>query len=59
MNIGKACGIFEQINSEKYTDQEKLYAIKQVLDMPTHNGITKAAIIDSFRWFYQIMKEML
>lgn len=25
MNIGKACGIFKQIESDKYTDIEKNY----------------------------------
>ena len=40
MNIGKACAIFEQIESERYTDEEKLLAIREVIEMPTHNGIT-------------------
>ena len=57
MNIGKACAVFEQINSDKYTDQEKLYAIKQVIDMPAHNGITKEKITDAFRWFYDWVAE--
>lgn len=52
MNIGKACAVFEQINSEKYEEQEKINAIKQVIEMPTHNGISKAEIMDAFRWFF-------
>lgn len=52
MNIGKACAIFEQIQKEKYSDNEKLWAIKDVLDMPTHNGITKDTILNAFRWFF-------
>ena len=52
MNIGKACAVFEQIDSERYTDDEKLTAIEMVLDMPTHNGITKDTILDAFRWLY-------
>lgn len=52
MNIGKACAIFEQIQEEKYSDQEKLWAIKDVLDMPTHNGITKDTILNTFKWFF-------
>lgn len=52
MNIGKACAVFEQINSEKYEEQEKLNAIKQVIEMPTHNSISKAEIINAFRWFF-------
>lgn len=52
MNIGKACAIFDQINSDKYTEQEKLNAIKQVIEMPTHNGVTKYKILNAFRWFF-------
>lgn len=52
MNIGVACAIFQNINSKKYTEDEKLEAIKNVLEMPTHNGITKAEIISAFRWFW-------
>lgn len=52
MNIGKACAVFEQINSEKYEEQEKLNAIKQVIEMPTHNSISKEEIINAFRWFF-------
>lgn len=52
MNIGKACAIFDQIKSDKYDEQEKLRAIQAVLDMPTHNGITKDEILAAFRWFW-------
>lgn len=58
MNIGKACAIFEQIESDKYTEQDKLQAIKEVIAMPTHNGITKDEILKAFRWlFNQVMVE--
>lgn len=50
MNIGKAAAIFQNINSEDFTDYEKLEAIDMVLDMPTHNGITKGQILDVCRW---------
>ena len=43
MKIGTACAIFLQINSEKYTDEEKGTAI---LKMPTHNGISKSAMLE-------------
>lgn len=52
MNIGKACAIFKQIDNEKYTEQEKLNAVKLVIGMPTHNGITKDEILNAFRWFF-------
>ena len=46
MKIGKACAIFGQINSEKYTVEEKGAAILRVLEMPTHNGITKDTMLE-------------
>lgn len=46
MNIGTACAIFLQVNSDKYTDEEKGTAIYEVLKMPTHNGITKDAMLE-------------
>lgn len=46
MNIGTACAIFLQINSDKYTDEEKGTAIYEVLKMPTHNGITKDTMLE-------------
>ncbi len=52
MNIGKACAIFEQIEADKYTEQDKLQAIKHVLEMPTYNGITKDEILSAFRWLF-------
>lgn len=52
MNIGKACAIFMQIDSDKYTEEEKLVAIHEVLQMPTHNSITKDKILKAFRWFF-------
>lgn len=53
MNCGKACAIFEQLESDKFSENEKLTAIKEVLDMPTHNGITKDKILSAFRWLFE------
>ena len=52
MNVGKACAIFEQIKSERYTDEEKLLAIHEVIEMPTHNGITKDTILNALKWLW-------
>lgn len=52
MNVGKACAVFEQVESDGYTDEEKLIAIEMVLDMPTHNGIAKDTILKAFRWLW-------
>lgn len=53
MNIGKACAIFKQIELDKYTDTEKLIAIDCVLNMVTHNGVTKDEILKAFKWFLE------
>lgn len=45
MKIGKACAVFMQIDSDKYTVEEKGPAIFEVLKMPTHNGVTKDAML--------------
>lgn len=45
MKTGKACAIFAQIDSDKYTDNEKGAAILQVLKMQTHNGVTKDSML--------------
>lgn len=58
MNIGKACGIFLNIRSEKYSDNEKGQAIMQVCGMPTHYGITKAAMLRVIWYLLNICFEL-
>ena len=50
MNIGKATSIFKDIASDKFTVTEKLQAIRKVLYMPTHNGISKEQILNALDW---------
>lgn len=45
MSNGKACGIFLNIRSEKYSDEEKGQAIMQVCGMTTHGSFTKATLL--------------
>ena len=45
MNNGEAYAIFKQIESDKYTDSDKLEAINRVLGAETHNGIIKDDLI--------------
>jgi len=45
MKLGTATAIFLNIDTDKYTDNEKVLAIHQVLRMSTHNGISKAAML--------------
>jgi hypothetical protein len=51
MNNGEAYAIFKQIYSDKYTSDEKREAIQRVLEMETHNGITKDELLAAFRWY--------
>lgn len=61
MGMGKACAIFSQINSDKYSEAEKILAIRIVVDMETHNSITKDEILKVMDWLwhekYNIIKE--
>ena len=52
MNIGKATSIFKNITSEEFTVTEKLQAIREVLNMPTHNGISKEQILLALDWLW-------
>ena len=45
MRFGKAYAIFANIDSPDYTDEEKGAAILAVLNMETHNSVTKAAML--------------
>ena len=52
MNIGRACAIFAQINRDKYTDDEKAMAIYAVLNMATHNSVTKDNMLVVIKWLF-------
>lgn len=52
MNIGKAFAVFQQIDSKKYTKDEKHEAIQQVLDAATINGITKKQVLNVVSWLF-------
>lgn len=57
MRIGIACAIFENIDSEAFSDIEKAGAIHDALEMPTHNSITKEAMIDVIKWLWNQLYE--
>lgn len=58
MNIGKAVAIFENIDSPEFSDEEKAEAIWLVLNMPTHNSISKDKILKAFKWLFLQFYEM-
>ena len=60
MNIGKARALFEQVASGEYhgsTVGEYLEAIKIILDMETHNSISKKMIISVCKWLVEIAEK--
>lgn len=52
MNIGKAFAVFQQIDSKKYTKDEKYEAIQQVINTATINGITKREVLNVVEWLF-------
>lgn len=54
MTIGTAVGIFRNIDREDIHDEEKGTAILMVLDMPTHNSITKDMMLRVIRYLLHL-----
>ena len=52
MNMGTARAIFEQINDDKYSVEEKGLAILKVLSMPTTNSIRKGYYKQALEWLW-------
>lgn len=52
MSIGVATAVCKYIFISSRTDEEKIEAIRTVINMETHNGITKDVILNAFRWFF-------
>ena len=50
MKNGLARVIFTDINDRRYSDDEKFEAIKTALNFSTHNGITKAEMLEVIEW---------
>ena len=58
MNIGKAVAICENLDSEKYSLEEKAFAIREVMYMPTHMGVRKDTLIGIIRWLWNFNLEV-
>lgn len=54
MKLAKAIGIFHNIDSDNYTDDEKGTAVFHVCKMATHNSITKAAMLKVIWWLLNL-----
>ena len=59
MDIGKAMAIFNNINSDKYSVNEKAMAIYRVMHMETHNSVTKASMLEVIRWLWDRQFELV
>lgn len=58
MTNGQAIAILQQINSDKYTIEEKGFAIYLVLSMETTNGVTKQELKNALMWLWHQHFEM-
>jgi len=52
MNIGYATAIFMDIENPQFSIEDKAIAIDVVLNMETHNGITKASLLKVCKWLF-------
>jgi hypothetical protein len=59
MKIAQAYKILDNIDSDEYTVEEKALAIRIVLDMETHNGVTKAALLKALNWLWNEHYELI
>lgn len=50
MTMGDAFIIFQNINTDSATDVEKALAIKKIVDLETHMGVTKKMMLEVIRW---------
>lgn len=58
MSIGKAVVICENLDSEKYSLEEKAFAIRLVMNMPTHMGVKKDTLIGMIKWLWNFNLEV-
>ena len=48
-----AIATIKDIHSDEIDPEDKLTAIQEVLDMATHNGVTKADLLEVLRWLVE------
>lgn len=54
MSLGTACVIFHNIDNPDISEEEKAAAIFKVINMETHNGVTKASMLKVLRWLLEL-----
>ena len=58
MNNGTAIKIFNNIFDDAYTIEEKVLAIRKVIDMETHNSISKSKMLVAMNWMWEQIFEL-
>lgn len=58
MNIGTAIKIFNNIFDDVYTVEEKGLAIRKIIDMATHNSVTKCQMLKAMNWMWEQIFEI-
>ena len=53
MDKGTAVAIFKNLFENKYSIEEKGTAIRTVIDMETHNSITKSQMLVCMNWMWE------
>ena len=52
LSKGEAYMIFNDIENSKYTNEEKVIAVYTIMNMETHNSVTKADMLNVIRWMW-------
>ena len=58
MPLGTAHSIFEDLDSDAYTEKEKALAIYRVLNQATMNGVSKEALRTACWWLWSFAFEL-
>lgn len=59
MNTGRARAIFDNIENASESIEEKYLAIRMVLDLETHNSVTKASMLKVMNWMWNQSCELI
>ncbi len=49
----RALAIVKDINTDDVDPEDKLTALQEVVDMETHNSVTKNDLIEALRWLVE------
>jgi hypothetical protein len=58
MTLGRALAIFEFIDESEASDIEKGLAISKILNMETHNSVTKQSMLKVIAWLWDKVFEL-